>query len=86
MVQRLNPSVGGVVFRESHLDGLIRSGRERVRLREARVIPARLGRSEPLALATLAGVFDHDAHAVATVVVGKIAHDPYARVVHFHNS
>ncbi len=31
----------------------------------------------------MAGVFDDDAHAVMAVVVGEVAHDPDAGVIHF---
>ena len=40
MVQRLKPSIGGVVFGESHLEGLIGRGGGGARLGEARIVPA----------------------------------------------
>ena len=38
-----------------------------------------------MGLAGPAGVFDSDAHAVMAVVVGEIAEDPDAGMIHFHD-
>ena len=40
---------------------------------------------EPLGFAFVSGVFDYDAHAVMAVVVGEVAHDPDAGVVHLND-
>ncbi|HEX7090888.1 MAG TPA: hypothetical protein VF192_12180, partial [Longimicrobiales bacterium] len=45
----------------------------------------RSGRRDPAGLAAGAGILDHDAHAVAAVIVPRRAQDPDARVVHCHD-
>ena len=52
---------------------------------EVGVVPFERGGGKPLRLAFAAGVFDHDAHAVTTVVVVEVAHDPDAGMVHFND-
>ena len=71
---------------DRHLDRLVGCGRRGVRLAEPRVIPAERLRLDPLRLALLARVFDDDAHAVSAVVIGEIAHDPDAGVIHFDDA
>jgi hypothetical protein len=36
-------------------------------------------------LSTATGVFNHNAHAVPAIIVGKIAQDPDTWMIHFHN-
>ena len=49
---------------------------------EVGVVPLEGLWREPLWLAFVACVLDDDAHAMAAVVVGEVAHDPDAGVVH----
>ncbi len=49
---------------------------------EAGVAPTEGRRLEPEGFGGMAGVFDDDAHAVMAVVVGEVAHDPDAGVLH----
>ena len=51
-------------------------------LPNTRVVPLERLRLRPLRLALGTGVLDDDPHAALAVVVGKIAHDPDARMVH----
>ena len=74
--------VGGVVLGERHLDGFIRRLARRTRLSETRIIPFERSRLGPFRLSGFAGIFDHNAHAPGAVVIGKVAHHPYAGMVH----
>lgn len=49
------------------------------------IVPLKRFRGDPLRLARLASVFNHDSHAVLAVVVGRIAHDPNTGMVHLDN-
>jgi hypothetical protein len=74
---------GRVAFGERQFDGFVGSGwRRRVRRGEAAIVPLERRRLDPLRLAAVAGVLDHDAHAARAVVIGEVAEYPYARMRH----
>ncbi len=50
-----------------------------------RIVPLEWFRCEPLRFAFKTGVFNHDAHAVMTVIVGQVAHDPNTRMIHLND-
>src|SRR6185437_4940034 len=74
-----------IVLGKRHLESLVRRG-GRLLLAENRVVPAIAGRLYPFRLAGAPGIFDHNAHALAAVVVGHISQHPYTGVLHFHDS
>ncbi len=91
MVQRLKPSSAALSLTKSMSKVSSKSPPEpksglgwstRVRRTEARVIPLEGRRREPLGFACVSGVFDDDAHAVMAVVIGGVAHDPDAGMIH----
>src|SRR5579862_6984064 len=76
---------GGILFGEGHLDGFVgrRGLGSGMRAGKTRVVPMEGRGSEPLRLSLVSSVFNNDAYAVFAVVVGKIAENPHAGVVHF---
>src|SRR3974390_1267519 len=81
----VEPIQRAVVFDDRHLDCLIGRGGRRIRFAKARVVPAeRLG-LYPLRLALGARVFNDNAHAMLAVVIGQVAHDPHADMIHLDN-
>ena len=74
--------VGGVLFGEEHVDGFVGVGGGGPGGGEAEVVPLEGGRGSPEGLGLLIGVFDDDAHAVVAVVVGEIAENPDAGMIH----
>src|SRR6185312_8482863 len=42
-------------------------------------------RRDPLGLACSPGILYDDSHTVIAVIIGSVAHDPDARMVHLHN-
>ena len=73
---------GRVAFGERQLDGFVRRGRRRIRRGEAAIVPLERWRLDPLRLAAVAGVLDHDAHAAVAIVIGQVAEYPHARTRH----
>src|SRR5215469_16965190 len=51
---------------------------------KARVVPAKLGRGNPLCFACVPRVLHHDAHAMAAIIVIRVAHYPATRAIHLH--
>ncbi len=72
----------GVLFFEEHVEGFVGLRGGWVGIAEVGVVPLEGMGWEPLGLAFVACVLDYDAHAVVAVVVGEVAHDPDAGVVH----
>src|SRR6516162_874834 len=74
-----------VVFDNCHVESFVGRCRYGAGLAENGIIPTVPFRLAPLRLALGVRVFDHNAHAVASIVVGEITHDPHTRMVHLHN-
>src|SRR5579862_4752787 len=75
-----------VLFFEGHVEGLVRLLRDCGRISETGIVPPERLWRKPLRFAFVSRVLDHDPHAMMTVVVGKIAHDPHSRMIHFDDS
>src|ERR1700740_734122 len=78
--------LGGIVLGKGHVDRFIRRLAARTGFGETQVVPMTRNRLDPLSLALLPGIFDHDAHAVAAVIVVEISEDPDARMIHLDDS
>lgn len=78
-------AVGGIVFGEKHVDDFVGLGCGLGVVAEDAVVPDIGLWRDPLGFAFVPPIFDYDAHAVAAVVVGEVAHGPYAGVLHFHD-
>src|SRR5437762_12088141 len=76
--------LGSIVFREGHLESLVRRGSGRSRFCKARITPLERGWSRPLCLTAAACVLHDDSHAVPTVAIIQIAQDPDAWMIHLH--
>ena len=85
MVQRLNPSESGVLLLEGHVEDFVGLRRGSGWVSEVSVVPLEGAGREPLRFGFVSGILDDDAHAVMTVVVGEIAHDPNSRMIHFND-
>src|SRR5581483_9990930 len=81
----IKPMLGRVLFFKEHFKGLIRGCGIRVRLGKAEIVPPGMRRRDPLCLARSPGILYDDSHTVIAVIIGSVAHDPYARMVHLHN-
>jgi hypothetical protein len=67
-----------VLLDDEKIVRLIRRGGASALLAEESVILKIRGRLDPLRLPGLVCIFENDAHAVAAILVGEIAHDPDA--------
>src|SRR6185312_12784658 len=81
----VEPIIGGIVFGKEHIDNLIGLGHRLVIVTEDAIIPGIGFGGDPLRFAFVVRIFHDDTHAVAAVIVGEVAHDPYAGVVHLHD-
>src|SRR5207248_7294268 len=52
---------------------------------ETRVVPAKGRWCDPFRLSAATSIFNDAAHAVPAIIIGEIAYDPDARMIHFHN-
>src|SRR5499427_6188906 len=73
-----------IVFGEQHVEGFIRCRNVAV-LPKLAIVPLERRRRHPLRLALHARILHHNSHAVMPVVVGRVTHDPNARMVHLHD-
>src|SRR5579862_6048472 len=74
-----------VLLGESHRDSFVRRG-GCLGIREAGVVPVKRLGGRPDGLAFLAGILHDDAHAVAAIIIGEVAHDPYSGMIHLNDS
>ena len=65
-----------VVLLDRHHDRFVGCWPAGARFTKIRIVPAEGPGLDPCRLARMSGIFDDDAHAVAAIVVGKIAHHP----------
>src|SRR5207249_11282425 len=73
------------VLRDDPVDCFVRWRCSCTAPRETRVVPGTRRRSDPFRLSATTSVFNDTAHAVPAIIIGEIAYDPDARMVHFHN-
>src|SRR5712664_2313015 len=76
---------GSVIFGEGHIERLIRCSGGVTSFRKARIVPFERPGGKPLRFAGLARVFDDNAHPVPAIIVVEVAHNPNARMIHFHD-
>ena len=75
-------SCAAVDFVEDQRNRLVRVG-GLAGFSEQGVIPEGFRRLDPLGLPTLAGVLDHDPHAVLAIVIVRRPQNPHSRILHF---
>src|SRR5580698_6637276 len=78
----IESALGRVLLGKGHVENLIGLRYRRSQVSKLGVIPGKRLGSNPPRLALLAGVFNHDTHAMLPVVVRHIAHGPNPGVVH----
>src|SRR5271165_911324 len=75
----------GVLLFEEHVEYFVRCRGCGGGIAEVRVVPLERLRWNPLWLALIAGVLNHDAHTMVTVVISQVSHDPDSGMIHFYN-
>src|SRR5487761_1137752 len=74
--------IGSIFLLDKHGNSFIGSLGGGTLFRKPRIAPTKGRRSDPLRLASAAGVLDDDAHAVSAIIVGEIAERPDAWMAH----
>src|SRR5271163_1456301 len=77
--------VGGVVFGESHLEGLVYVDRSAVRFPEEHIVPSVWRWGNPFRLPRTPSIINHDSHTVTPIIIVQITHNPHAGMAHFHD-
>src|SRR5437762_11162364 len=75
----------GILFLKCHLNRLVGGRSSCSRLSEPRIAPAEMRRRDPLRFAHASRIFNHDAHAMVAVIVGKISHGPDTWMIHVYD-
>ena len=82
---QIESALGGIALCEPHLDGFVGLGSRRIGVRETRIIPSKgLGR-RPEGLVFVTCILHHNAHSVAAIIVGEVAHHPDSGIGHMND-
>src|ERR1700730_7542222 len=76
---------GSIVFGKDHLESFVRGWSGRARPSKTSIVPAGAWRHDPLWFAHISRILHHNSHAMASVVIGSVPHDPNSWMVHLHN-
>src|SRR5882672_8471076 len=76
--------LSGILLGKLHLEDLVRFW-ARGCAAKVGIVPAKRFWRNPLRLAFLPGIFDHDTQAVMAIVVRQITHNPNPRMIHLHD-